>query len=192
MGLGALFLSIQKKGFLLICAILACLFPLLWRSYRLHEIKVGNLDYLALHRWRSVDTLLGGIDGVRILGLPDVNRATAVDLQRIKGLGKVLSRRIILYREALGGFHSFSQLSEVERMPSSVIARIEEGFSLSAPYRLLGLSSSQAEWRLHPYISDSVAFRLSRIEKIADLRRYFSHEKALHHRLGDYLEKDLR
>ena len=187
-----MFSDSQKKGFLSICALLACLFPLLWRSYRLGEIKVGNLDYSALHRWRSVDTLLGGIDGVRILGLPDVNMATAVDLQRIKGLGKVLSRRIILYREALGGFHSFSQLSEVDRIPSSVVARIKEGFRLSEPYRLLGLASSRAEWRLHPYISDSVALRISRIENIVDLRRYFSHETALHDRLRDYLEEDLR
>ncbi len=43
----------------------------------------------------------------------DLNLATATDLQQINGIGPVLSKRIVKYRQSIGGFHSPAQLNKV-------------------------------------------------------------------------------
>ena len=45
----------------------------------------------------------------------DLNSATAAELTTINYVGKVLSQRIVDYRERLGGFFHLDQLNEVER-----------------------------------------------------------------------------
>ena len=42
-----------------------------------------------------------------------INRATAEELQNVRGIGPSLAERIISYREANGGFKSLDQLREV-------------------------------------------------------------------------------
>jgi len=47
-------------------------------------------------------------------GLPlDLNTATARDLEALPGIGPVLARRVIDYRQRAGGFRSIAQLLEV-------------------------------------------------------------------------------
>lgn len=44
----------------------------------------------------------------------DVNTADQETLMRISGIGEVLSRRIIDYRDAMGGFETLEELMEVK------------------------------------------------------------------------------
>ncbi|HSK96291.1 MAG TPA: helix-hairpin-helix domain-containing protein, partial [Euzebyales bacterium] len=46
-------------------------------------------------------------------GLVNLNRATAVELEELPGVGPVLAERIIAHREANGGFRSVSELQQV-------------------------------------------------------------------------------
>ena len=43
----------------------------------------------------------------------DLNLANAEDLQKVKGIGKVLSNRIVKYRESIGGYRSLIQLKDI-------------------------------------------------------------------------------
>jgi competence protein ComEA len=54
----------------------------------------------------------------------DVNRADAVQLRTIYGIGKVLSSRIVTYRDRLGGFVATQQLSEVYGISDSLFQLI--------------------------------------------------------------------
>ena len=47
----------------------------------------------------------------------DVNVANAEDLQKVKGIGKVLSNRIVKYRESIGGYRSLIQLKDIYGLP---------------------------------------------------------------------------
>jgi hypothetical protein len=46
-------------------------------------------------------------------GKIEINEADTMDLMQIKGIGPVLSRRILRYREILGGYNDLTQLLEV-------------------------------------------------------------------------------
>ncbi len=50
--------------------------------------------------------------------LLDINSADTLDLQQLRGIGPSYARRIVKYRERLGGFSSIEQLYEVYGMDS--------------------------------------------------------------------------
>lgn len=87
--------------------------------------------------------------------LVEINSADTSQLKRLKGIGTVLSARIVKFREALGGFFSVSQLKEVYGMP-------QETVDANAPFltvdtillRRIPVNEAD-EMRLskHPYIS---------------------------------------
>jgi len=60
----------------------------------------------------------------------DINLATAQDLQTIVGIGPVLSKRIVKYRKAIGGFKDESQLLKVYGLEPDVIKRVWQHFKL--------------------------------------------------------------
>ena len=62
----------------------------------------------------------------------DINRATAQDLQEIRGIGAVLSKRIIAYRNKLkGGFVSMIQLQEVYGLTPEVVLKLKAKFKVN-------------------------------------------------------------
>jgi competence protein ComEA len=66
-----------------------------------------------------------------ILGRPlPLNRATAEDLSRLPGIGPKMAERIVLLREALGGFRSLEQLKEVKGIKEKTFAKIKGHFIL--------------------------------------------------------------
>lgn len=54
----------------------------------------------------------------------DLNLADSQALDKLPGIGPVLSARIIKYRNKLGGFHSIEQLKEVYGLPDSTYDKI--------------------------------------------------------------------
>lgn len=69
----------------------------------------------------------GGTEaGARAQDSPlNVNRATAVDLERLPGIGPSLARRIVADREAQGPFASVSALDRVSGIGPALVARLE-------------------------------------------------------------------
>jgi competence ComEA-like helix-hairpin-helix protein len=58
----------------------------------------------------------------------ELNAATADELMSLKGIGPGYSKRIINYRDALGGFLRVDQLTEVYGFPDSVYQQLKEKF----------------------------------------------------------------
>ncbi len=56
----------------------------------------------------------------------DINKATAEELQRIPGIGAVMSLRILEYRERNGNFTRNEELLEVEGIGEKKLAAIKE------------------------------------------------------------------
>jgi len=64
----------------------------------------------------------------------DLNTATASQLQRVNGIGKALSERIVKFRNKfVGGFIADVQLQDVYGLTSEVIERIKEQFTVKTP-----------------------------------------------------------
>ncbi|MDX1543697.1 MAG: helix-hairpin-helix domain-containing protein [Christiangramia sp.] len=60
----------------------------------------------------------------------DLNSASAEDLIKVKGVGEVLSRRIVKYRQSIGGFRDPVQLYDVYGLSPEVIQNINRQFQL--------------------------------------------------------------
>lgn len=67
----------------------------------------------------------------KVIVKKDLNLANAEDLLPVRGIGPVLSQRIINYRDALGGYKKKSQLYKVYGLDSVVVLRLFDYFYLT-------------------------------------------------------------
>lgn len=63
----------------------------------------------------------------------DLNKATEEQLQEVSGIGEALSKRILTYREKLGGFSNDLQLYEVYGLNAEVVQRALNVFTVKTP-----------------------------------------------------------
>ncbi len=84
----------------------------------------------------------------------NINSATPEDWQKLYGIGPKYSERIVKYRNALGGFHSINQVSEVYGLADSTFQNIRPQLQLdSYPIQQINLNTSnQDDLKKHPYI----------------------------------------
>ena len=93
-----------------------------------------------------------------------VNQADTTLLQRVPGIGPYYARRIVSYRQRLGGYYRMEQLLEIEGFPESALGY----FSIAddAVVRKLNVNRlSLNELRQHPYMG------YYRAKQIVDFRR---------------------
>lgn len=81
----------------------------------------------------------------------DLNSADTTALKRIPGIGSYYARKIIAYRERLGGFVWASQVDEVEGLPPGTSRWFETPHT--QPLRLRINHSTFKELVRHPYLS---------------------------------------
>jgi competence ComEA-like helix-hairpin-helix protein len=90
----------------------------------------------------------------------DINAADSADWESLPGIGPTLARRIIRYRDALGGFHSVEQVAETFGLPDSVFRRVRDRLSREPGHAVQPIrvnTAEAAELSAHPYISRKLA-----------------------------------
>ena len=89
----------------------------------------------------------------------ELNSADSLDLQQLRGIGPSFSRRIIKYRDLLGGFYSTAQLLEVYGMDSTKYLGIASQVTVDIEkIRKININKvSIKEMMKHPYIEFYVA-----------------------------------
>lgn len=100
--------------------------------------------------------------------LIDLNKASEESLQRISGIGPVLSKRIVAFRKSLGGFLVTEQLLDVYGLKPEVAKRAMEVFSvLSIPeINKIPLNTATAEELASlVYINHKLAERIVQYRK---------------------------
>lgn len=101
----------------------------------------------------------------------DLNSATEAGLQEIYGIGPALSKRIVSYRETIGGFANDVQLYAVYGLSDSVIARIRNRFTVKSPKSLVTYSvhtASASDIATIPGISFELAKEIWEFIKLRD------------------------
>lgn len=85
----------------------------------------------------------------------DLNSADTLSLQHVPGIGPYFARKVVRYRERLGGFVSKDQLLEIQDFPESALPYM----SIDATsVRKLNINKATSEQlRSHPYISFAMA-----------------------------------
>lgn len=90
----------------------------------------------------------------------DINKADTTDLKKVRGIGSVLSARIIKFRDKLGGFYNMSQLAEVYGLSAEIVSKLEQGFFIDENFEPIKISISNCtldDLKSHPYISYKTA-----------------------------------
>ena len=93
----------------------------------------------------------------------DLNSADTTMLKKVPGIGSYFARKVVAYRERLGGFYSTSQLLEIEGFPENT-----GSFFSVRPEMVKRINVNRltlAQMRQHPYISFYMA------KAITDRRR---------------------
>lgn len=101
----------------------------------------------------------------------DLNTASATALQEIYGVGEVLSKRIIAYREKIGGFSSDIQLNNVFGLEYATIQKIKEQFTVKTPKEIVKINvnkASASDIATIPGISFSLAKKIWEYRKLRE------------------------
>jgi DNA uptake protein ComE-like DNA-binding protein len=105
----------------------------------------------------------------------DLNEADTSRLVKIRGIGPVLSGRIIRYRNLLGGYIHRDQLDEVYGLNEEALENLKQAVYVDSLFKPSTIRINFSEWQelvKHPYIESTLA------NKILDIRS----------RLGPYLD----
>lgn len=97
----------------------------------------------------------------------ELNTADTTILKKVPGIGSTFARRIVKYRELLGGFYSVSQLREVYGIDEERYNAMKSWFSadVSAICRLTVNKMSLKELCRHPYINYQQARIIEQLRK---------------------------
>lgn len=126
----------------------------------------------------------------------NINSADTIALQTIPGIGRYFARRIVRFREQLGGFADVAQLLEIEGFPESSLAYASIGNSSAV--KKIKINQLDA-WKLsrHPYLlyvqaKDIVAYRNmnGNITSLAQLESIKSFTPSDVKRLAPYVDFD--
>ena len=160
----------ERKGvlfLLLVLGVIKSLHSLLAEGYQQvifnpDRFEVSSEEKKVIDTTRLENVLLASsTDLITISNQPiykrDLNRALAIDLKTIRGIGPVLSERIIEYGHSLNGYTDVNQLYRVYGLDSIVVDRIKEAFEIKSD-TIIPMNirlASREELNTLPYLSSS-------------------------------------
>lgn len=126
----------------------------------------------------------------------NINTADTATFASLPGIGPAFSRRIINFRNRLGGFYSIDQIAETYGLPDSTFQKIKSKLFLKDPeVKKINVNTATIEELIaHPYIRYKIANLIIQYRKqhgsfttISDLKNLMPIDDALLIKLGHYL-----
>ena len=120
----------------------------------IEDAKIEKSDSKAQNKVREVLVL-------------DLNACDSLDLQQIRGIGKVRAARIYKYGKRLGGYVNVEQLKEVYGIDNELFEQIKGHFKVGkTDIRKININSDEIKYLTsHPYIDFQLAKALIRFRK---------------------------
>ena len=114
----------------------------------------------SLLKYMQIEPMVNPIDDNKLIESErvELNSADTVLLKSLPGIGSVLSKRIVKYREMLGGFYSAKQLLEVYGLKPEVFLKIENRLDVDTlMIQKIDINFSPSEdLARHPYIGNKL------------------------------------
>lgn len=113
---------------------------------KIFEIKEDELDWFKNNTFIELKTI-------------DINTATEEEWIELKGIGETLAKRIIKYRDKIGGFYSIQQLKEVYGIKPEVLENITPQLKIH-PTNIQKISIAISDYQSlakHPYLNNYFA-----------------------------------
>lgn len=99
----------------------------------------------------------------------DLNQADSSQLILVRGIGPVFSKRIIKYRQLLGGYIKTEQLNEVYGLQEETLSHLKEVVYVDSLFEPQKIRINFTEWQdliKHPYIQSDLANRILKVRSI--------------------------
>lgn len=88
----------------------------------------------------------------------DINQATIEEWQNLRGIGPYFSKKIVGFRDKLGGFSSIEQVGDTYHFPDSIFQEIKSSLTLSPVLKKIEINTADEKTLAkHPYISYQLA-----------------------------------
>ena len=126
----------------------------------------------------------------------DINIADSAAFESLPGIGPVLARRIVLFREKLGGFYKVEQVGETFGLADSVFQKIRSRMEMGQ-YSLKKININKVTWeelKMHPYIgykkaTAMIAYRKEHgsFSEVDDIMKIVLFSEVDYHKLKPYL-----
>ena len=99
----------------------------------------------------------------------NLNIATAIELQKLSGIGPSYSKRIIEYRDKLGGFIDVEQLMEVYGFTDELYESVKNSFIIDTSYiKKININTAKyVDLISHPYINQEITKSILNYRKFA-------------------------
>lgn len=97
----------------------------------------------------------------------ELNTVDSFELQLLEGIGPFYARKIITYRDKLGGFYSVDQLYEIEKIPKETIDKIIPHLETDASKinQLNANAATADDLAIHPYFPKKKAIIFAKYRK---------------------------
>ncbi len=120
------------------------------------DIKAQETSYSNYKKW---DTSQNYKPYKREINLVSINEADSSAFVELPGIGPSFSRRIVKFRNQLGGFYSVNQVAETFMLPDSTFQKIKPYLVLDAtPLRKININTATyEEMKNHPYLRYTLA-----------------------------------
>jgi competence ComEA-like helix-hairpin-helix protein len=83
----------------------------------------------------------------------DINKSTMEDWTKLNGIGPGYAKRIVTFRDKLGGFCNVDQVKETFGLPDSTFQKIKTQLSVSPILKKINVNvATVEELKLHPYL----------------------------------------
>lgn len=136
--------------------------------YLVFESKNENkIESIAIEEAKTEKSESKAQSKVREVLVLDLNACDSLDLQQIKGIGKVRAARIYKYGKRLGGYVNVEQLKEVYGIDNELFEQIKGHFKVGkTDIRKININSDEIkQLTAHPYIDFQLAKALIRFRK---------------------------
>ncbi|MEO6489803.1 MAG: helix-hairpin-helix domain-containing protein, partial [Ferruginibacter sp.] len=126
----------------------------------------------------------------------DINLADTIQFKGLPGIGDKLSKRIVTFREKLGGFYSIDQVAETFGLPDSVFQKIKPYLQYKTEeLKLININTATIdELKMHPYIRYGLGNAIiqyrnqhGNFSNITELRRIMLINDDFYSRISKYL-----
>ena len=126
----------------------------------------------------------------------ELNSADTNDLKKLSGIGSWYAKKIVAYRNKLGGFYKKEQLLEVRGIDSVRYAGFVDFISINTSLvKTMNINTASVEeLKRHPYIGNNIAVSLTnlrqlygRFKSVADIRKSALVTDANYEKIAAYL-----
>lgn len=127
----------------------------------------------------------------------DINGGDSLAYLSLPGIGPAYARRIINFRDKLGGFHSVNQVAETFGLPDSTFQKVKALLLISneSVKRININSATPDEMKVHPYIRYQLANLIVQYrnqhgpyKNIEDIKKIMIVNEELFNKIAPYLE----